>query len=351
MICVRKIPWMLRVVALCVGSALLAPLILTLFGVEWRQSMIQRGLVYAFTYSLSIGVPSGLVLPVVARRIGGPGSRLALVMAASILLLAAAGGFLAGGVLVLTGYNQLTHFWHDYWANLRITAIMALVFGMGSYFYEALASNLRETRLKLQEKELEQERIVKSALEAKLASLESRIHPHFLFNTLNSISSLIPTDPARAEQMVGRLAALLRSSLDTTRHRFIPLDAELSIVKDYLDIEKARFGERLQYRLTTRTRNISVPPMSIQSLVENAIKHGIATQPGRGEVVVEARQAGSEVRIEVRDSGPGFNLAGVPSGHGLDNLVSRLDTLYGAAARLEVGREDGHCVVTMVVPA
>jgi LytS/YehU family sensor histidine kinase len=169
---------------------------------------------------------------------------------------------------------------------------------------------------------------------------------------LNSISSLIATNPARAEQIVGCLAVLLRTSLDTRDRPLISLREELAIVQSYVDIEKTRFGEKLLGSLDVLAalHEIKVPPMSVQTLVENAIKHGITKQSGCGEVRVTASAIGDNIRIEVSDSGPGFDLAVVPPGHGLDNLVERLHALFADRARLNAFRRDGHSVVEMVLP-
>ena len=337
---------LLGVVAVPVAAT---PLIAYLFvGVGWKEIFSSAILMNGIAYSACIGLPCGLILPLLARRIGRPGTRLAFSISVAIVLLAALGCLAAGWLIQLLGFAARSSFWHLYWVNLRITATLALVFGMGSYFYQALATQLQESRAQLALKELESERAGKLALEARLASLESRIHPHFLFNTLNSISSLIPVNPARAEAILGQLAALLRSSLDTTRQRTIPLDAELQIVRDYLEIEKARFGDRLRYRLdvSPQAKPCMVPPFSVQCLVENAVKHG------GPEIEVAIGPAYSGLRVEVCDNGPGFDLASVPAGHGIENLVSRLDSLYGSSARLEVtARRDGWCVVSLLIPA
>jgi LytS/YehU family sensor histidine kinase len=173
-----------------------------------------------------------------------------------------------------------------------------------------------------------------------------------LFNTLNSISSLIVVDPARAEQIVGRLAALLRASLDTSHRALIPLREEMAMVESYVDIERARFGEKLSgsVNVPVELQDAQVPPMSVQSLVENAVKHGITPKSGGGEFLVTAMAENGSLRIEVRDTGPGFELNAISAGHGLDNLVERLDALFGAKARLNVLRRDGYSVVEMVLP-
>jgi LytS/YehU family sensor histidine kinase len=211
---------------------------------------------------------------------------------------------------------------------------------------------LFETKQKLHEKEVAEERTRKLALEARLRALEARIHPHFLFNTLNSISSLIATEPARAEMMVGRLSTLLRSLLDHTTVPLIPLGDELGIVADYIEIEKARAGSKLRVDLQVpaELQDVPVPPLAVQSLVENAVKHGITPQRDGGDILVTATAANGQARILVSDSGPGFDLTAVRPGHGLDNLVGRLDALFGDRAGIAVHRRDGHAVVEMTVP-
>jgi LytS/YehU family sensor histidine kinase len=188
--------------------------------------------------------------------------------------------------------------------------------------------------------------------EARLRSLESRLHPHFLFNTLNSISALIMIDPPRADRIVGRLSALLRASLDTSSRSLIPLGDELAMVEDYVDIERARFGDRLRCRVEApaELRDANVPPLSVQSLVENAVKHGIAPQRSGGDVLVSASAENGRLTIEVSDTGEGFDLAAIRAGHGLDSLVRRLDALFSAEARVNVSRRADRCVVQMVLP-
>ena len=209
-----------------------------------------------------------------------------------------------------TGNRIPERFWADYLQTLRGALLLSIVFGLGAFSYATMRERLRQTEERLHEKEVAEERTRKLAAEARLRSLESRLHPHFLFNTLNSISALIAVDPARAEQVVGRLAALLRSSLDTTTRSLIPLEQELAIVQDYVDIERARFGDRLQGRVEVpaELRDAQVPPLSVQSLVENAVKHGISPERGGGEVCVSASALNGQLRIAVSDTGAGFDL-------------------------------------------
>lgn len=348
----RKPPSIVRVLAICVGGAIVAPFVVVAFGADWRHALTGRVFAYTVIHSTCIGLLANLLLPPVERRIGTHGVKLASAYAVVLLVAALAGAVVGSALLWAAGLLPPRPFWQEYRFTARMVCLLVLVFGMGAFFYESLVSRLRETRARLQEKELEEERARKLAAEARLSSLESRIHPHFLFNTLNSISSLIPVAPARAEEIVGQLATLLRSSLDAAPRALIPLEEEMQIVKAYLDIEKARFGERLRYRFDIpQAAEFLLPPLSIQSLVENAVKHGIAPKPEGGEIQVIAQKSANTIRMEVRNSGSCFSLANVDPGHGIDNLVSRLDVLFGPRASLQVGSRDGWCVVTLEIPA
>jgi len=207
-------------------------------------------------------------------------------------------------------------------------------------------------RGRLDKEELARERALKLASEAQLASLESRLHPHFLFNTLNSVSSLIPVDPARAERLIERMAALLRFSLDAHSHGLVPVAQEMKVVGDYLEIEQARLGPRLRYTLDSAAGvgDARVPPLAVQTLVENSIKHVIAPDRQGGEIRVRANQENGILQIEVSDTGPGFALETAAPGHGLDNLRSRLAMLFGGKAELRVARQDGWTTVSLILP-
>jgi sensor histidine kinase YesM len=276
---------------------------------------------------------------------------------AGILVIVAVGCLASQAVLVALHFASAAHFWSDYLHTLRVATPLAVVFSLGSIAYSSLAARLELTQLRLREKELAEERTRKLAAEARLRSLESWIHPHFLFNTLNTISALIAVDPARADQIVGRLAALLRASLDSGNHSLIPLREELSLVESYLDIERVRLGEKLRATIDVPAElgGTQVPPMALQSLVENAVKYGVTPQPRGGEIQIKAavdegNPGRRSVRIGVRDSGTGFELGSIPAGHGLDKLVQRLDALFGEGASLHVLQRDGFSVVEMVVP-
>jgi signal transduction histidine kinase len=196
-----------------------------------------------------------------------------------------------------------------------------------------------------------------SRLEARLAQtqlqvLRTQLHPHFLFNTLNAISALIQEDPAHAERMVERLAALLRFSLDATERGVVPLADELKIVTDYLEIERTRLGERLAFTVEAPAElgRAEVPPLSIQTLVENSVKHAIAPRPSGGRIRVTVGAGDRTLRLGVWDDGPGFSAEPLRAGHGLENLQSRLQARYGDAAALSIEARDGGTLVTVTLP-
>lgn len=297
-------------------------------------------------------LPCMLLLPPLIARVR-PGPRtLVLWTAAGVLVFMAGGSLVAQVLLLLAGWLAADQFWPRFAATLEFGVPLALASAFGAFVHSSLRERVRDAEQALLETRVAEERSRKLAAEARMRSLESRLQPHFLFNTLNSIGSLIASDPVRADQLVVRLSALLRASLDATARPRIPLEDELALVSDYVAIEQARFGERLQARIDVppELRRAMVPPMSLQSLVQNAVKHGLVPQRGAGDVGVRASRRGDMLVIEVSDSGPGFDLATIPAGHGLDALTERLDALFGERASLAVAHRDGRFVVEMRVP-
>ena len=330
--------------------------VVVLIQIAGNQIMTMRDLGYMLAYSLIYANLTGalglLLLSWFVQRLVLPKFAVVPVAMLGVVLFTAVGCLGAQTLLLAIGFVVPRHFWPEYFHTLRVAMLLAIVFGLGALLHALLLGQVQEMKEKLREKEAAEEHARKLAVEARLRSLESRIHPHFLFNTLNSISSLIAVNPSRAEQIVGRLATLLRASLDTSKQPLIPLQQELAMVESYVDIERVRFGDKLRgsVDVPAELQNATVPPMSVQALVENAVKHGIAPCSGGGEVWVTASADDGSLRIEVRDTGPGFDLTAIPAGHGLDNLVERLDALFGEKARLNVFRKDGHSVVEMVLP-
>src|SRR5258706_6646367 len=270
----------------------------------------------------------------------------------ALLVNSVAGGLIACLLLVAFGMIPREAYWQEFFGSMKIATFLTLLAGFSIATYETLHARLEETTLQLRTKELERERALKLATEAQLASLESRIHPHFLFNTLNSISSLIPEDPQRAERLLEQMAALLRFSLDSNQSGLVPLPSELKIVADYLEIEKARFGERLNYRIDVASDldGEKVPPLSVQTLVENSVKFAVAPNRVGGDILISGRRDNGHLQLEVSDDGPGFTLEFAPAGYGLGYLKGRLATLFGDQAALTLERSEQRNYMRLSVP-
>ncbi len=197
--------------------------------------------------------------------------------------------------------------------------------------------------------------------EAELRALEAQINPHFLFNCLNSIRALVAENPARAQDMITRLANIFRYNLRRDHAHTVPLASEVEVVGDYLALESVRFEDRLRVRfaIAPGTEKTAVPSMLLQSLVENALKHGIAPRPAGGDLIIRAEpvirvdRESNATRIEVENTGELTQAAASePAGVGLNNTRERLRLLYDGRASLELrNREDGHVVATVLIPA
>jgi signal transduction histidine kinase len=206
----------------------------------------------------------------------------------------------------------------------------------------------------LREKERVEQELRTLAAQAELKALKAQINPHFFFNALNTIAALIHTDPALAEASVERLAQMFRYILVGSERGQVPLEEELAFVDDYLEIERARFGERLRVTREINPQALSTPALSLilQPLVENAVRHGHGDD-GCIDLDIRVASIDAGVRITIADRGPGmpagFQIGDGP-GHGLRNVDERLQKTYGRG--LEVGEnEPGGTVVTIRIPA
>lgn len=309
---------------------------------------------YIWIYTILIATPAHWILPriypLLARK--RPAVRWAVLVVA--LATISVGGSLIGS-LVLFGLGLEPGMTFAQLVSLSVTlsVSLAVLVGIVHAMVLLLRYRLQATEKELLAREIDYERARKTAAEARLAELESRIHPHFLFNTLNTVSSLIPTSPERAERLIERLSALLRFSLDAHEEGLVTLEQELKIVRDYLDIEQARFGERVRFTIEAddAVAKIPVPPFSVQTLVENTIKFAVAPTRRQVEIRIHAGLEDGGVRITVADTGPGFAELNVPAGHGIDNLRSRLTLLFGDRDSLRISRLDGWTAVGFRVPA
>lgn len=204
-------------------------------------------------------------------------------------------------------------------------------------------------------RELHTSQLEAQLAQAQLTALKMQLHPHFLFNTLHSISALVHTDPDAAERMIARLSDLLRLTLENAGTQEVPLKQELAFLEQYLEIEQIRFQDRLsvEMHIDPATLDARVPNLILQPLVENAIRHGVATQPEAGLVLISARRDNGQLRLQVRDNGPGLAHSGDGSleGVGLTNTRARLEQLYGSDHRFDlVNAEGGGLAVQLAMP-
>jgi len=200
----------------------------------------------------------------------------------------------------------------------------------------------------------EQQAQLKLALrEAQLRALEAQINPHFLFNGLNSIRGLVIENPARAQDMITRLSNILRHNLRHDVRHTVPLSSEIGAVTDYLALEGVRFDERLRVRFEVdpAAADVKVPSLLLQTLVENAVKHGIARLPAGGDVVIRASLLAHSVVVEVENSGGLTEAAPEATQVGLANTRERLRILYGGRATLSLAaRGVGRVAATAIIP-
>jgi signal transduction histidine kinase len=212
---------------------------------------------------------------------------------------------------------------------------------------------------RFREGELRAAQLETQLTQAQLQALKMQLHPHFLFNTLHSISALVHTDPDTADSMISRLGDFLRLTLENSGAHEVSLQKELEFLKCYLEIERVRFRDRLTTHLDieNRTLDIPVPNLILQPIVENALRHGIAPRSTPGRIEISAKREHGSLRIQVKDNGAGLSAISRPNGIfkeglGLSNTRARLAQLYGAAHRFELtDAPGGGLVVTLEIPA
>jgi len=236
------------------------------------------------------------------------------------------------------------------WFRLQFSLpIYLVIVSLGHAFVYFRRSQQRERRTLELEAHLAQ---------ARLQALRMQLHPHFLFNTLNAISTLVHTAPRLADDMIGNLSTLLRLSLDSATEQEIPLGRELDFLERYLDIEQIRFGPRLRVEkhIAPEDRIALVPTLVLQPLVENAIRHGIEPKVSPGMIGIRAERVGELLRLTILDSGVGLPETALAEprpagGIGLANTRARLQSLYPARHRFTLRNAPaGGCVVELEIP-
>jgi two-component system sensor histidine kinase AlgZ len=326
----RRLPILLLAVALLLGTFLAGAFFhgdLPL----WR--ILRLVLIHAGIYGLVLGTimprlgPRLLVLP-------APRGLAALVL--TLVLLSAFASFAIGALLHIIEPARSLPFWRGFAIRVAIGSLVSCIVGTVIAMYARFENQMDQISQTLRTRDQEKEHALKIAREMRLSLLESHLHPHFLFNTLASIATLIPEAPDRAQKMVWSLSALFRSAINMTAHRLIPLGEEWRLMLSYLEIQKERLGDRLSYtaKMAEDVSSVPVPAFSIQTLVENSLKHAIEPRLNGGTVRIDAYRQGGKLILDVIDDGPGFPENPLLSGSGLNNLQSRLALLFGGEAQL-----------------
>ncbi len=244
----------------------------------------------------------------------------------------------------------------DWWMSFRELFFLQFDWEMMTYWAIVGLSHALDFHRESQERELASAQLETKLAEAQLQALQRQLHPHFLFNTLHTISALMHRDTEAADAMLARLSDLLRLTLDRVGTQQVSLKDELDFLHKYLDIERTRFADRLQVstEIEPETLDASVPNLVLQPLVENALRHGLAPKIGGGQVEIIARRLGDELQLVVRDNGAGLSTDAkhaFESGVGLSNTRSRLQHLYAGRHRFEFHTPlGGGLAVTIQIP-
>lgn len=253
-------------------------------------------------------------------------------------------------------YGLVALIFHDRWNFLghyreyQFSGMLVLIVGTFIYFYHAQKARM-EARLK--EKELDLTKLMQLKTQAELQTLQSKINPHFLYNSLNSIASLIHEDADKAEDMTLKLSKLFRYSINSQQDNMAAVREEMEIVNTYLDIEKVRFGERISFLSTVSpdAMTLPIPRFLIQPLVENSLKHGLNNKASDGRLQILIDTDGSEVFITIADNGQPFP-NDINMGYGLQSTYDKLGLLYGDEYRVQISNHpQKHIKITIPVKA
>jgi LytS/YehU family sensor histidine kinase len=240
------------------------------------------------------------------------------------------------------------------WTYARWTYLMQLDFLLMTYLFLVGLAHALAYRWELESRALDKAHLETRLVEAQLQALQRQLHPHFLFNTLNTISGLMRTNINAADQMIDRLGDLLRMTLHTTGTQEVALKRELDVLRKYLEIEQTRFDTRLRVTMDIEpeTLDAQLPNLLLQPLVENAVRHGIAPYLRAGWIAIRSTRDDSMLKIEISDSGAGLppeRLMALNRGVGLDNTRARLAHLYPSTHEFSFSNlDDGFCVTVKI---
>jgi two-component system, LytTR family, sensor kinase len=266
--------------------------------------------------------------------------------------------------LVLSAASPLV--WYLGYVNLTRNPTLAILWrnnafsayyfhqGLTIYWTTLVVAHALYYYRRLREREAQTARLTAQLAQAQLQALKMQIHPHFLFNTLNSISALLHKDVEAADRMIARLGDFLRLTLKSSDAQIVDFEQELEFLKCYLDIEHIRFQDRLTVEMDIDPHALTamIPNLILQPIVENAVRHGVARQTNHGHITIRARRQGARLIMKVEDNGPGLKLNSNGSGIGLSNTRARLEQFYGSDFSFQIANSaERGASVTLDVPA
>ncbi len=334
----RQAYWLCQVIGWGIYSAIGVGIVIQQTG--WRAS-VARGYFFYFLYS--IGLTDQLRREIRRRSwLNGPARRVFLRLFLAAITVGSIQALLIFS-FALTTEPRDSEFFHP--ASV-LGAWLGTTYATGAWIGLYVRITARRRR---REKETQLQLALR---EAELRALEAQVNPHFLFNCLNSIRALVVESPPRAQDMITRLANILRYNLHRGRGHTVPLSAELEAVSDYLALESVRFESRLrvEFAIDADTKVVAIPPMLLQTLIENAVKHGIAPLPGGGELGIHASLAEGILTVEVENTGALREPKTDAPRLGLSNVRERLRVLYGDRASLQLQERNGRVVATLRIP-
>lgn len=325
----------------------MAAVVITIILSVYSQGKLYAILILSFLFSNSIGLSTHMMFAAADYfRIIPYSDEKKRFRPFSVLL--TLGGMLMGSEItmlidnIFLGYLNIPFWSSIHLKILGVNFFLAALFGLGGHTYV-------KTRKRLEQKILENQNIKHLRTQAQLMALQSKINPHFLFNTLNTMLSLVYKSPEKVETMILNLSDIYRKVLQLPENESITLKEETDLIREYLEIEKIRMGERLGFNifLEPELETVKIPPLLIEPIVENAVIHGISTKPQGGTVDIEIKRKKNKIAIQIVDNGTGFEKHPAKTGFGLQSIRERLQLIYKDRAdfKMNTPSTGGTCVI------
>lgn len=338
----NKIYWLSQIIGW--GILVLLDIFFTISfrGLDWRRVII------SFYWGF-VGISFSHCLRIIIKRqkwLELPFKNLAIRIIGSNLIIAIIFVALIMGVSYFSGVMNTKEFKILFIpANIINTSSLLILWSI-IYFAIHYFENYKQSEI---------ERLVWEAAvkDYELKTLKSQLNPHFMFNALNSIRALVDEDPEKAKFAISQLSSIFRYSLKMEKMETVPLEEEINIVRNYLELEHIRYEERLNYKIKVdpKSTEIEIPPMMIQTLVENGIKHGISKIPDGGKIEISSDVIDSNVSIKIKNTG-NINKDELNNlnGYGIKNTKQRLDLLYGEKAMFNISNQNGSVLTEIIIP-